>query len=170
MGDIRNKISDSSLITIDIESFQPDVQWKGFDIADFLEEGLIVREKPFREALKQMDFSQYAEKYAYIYCSTEAIFPEWVYVLISQYLMQFTQKIYMGNQKEVQNQLLTETLASIDYTIYQDKSLIVKGCSNGISSTRNLLYFFQHVLPYAKSIMFGEACSAVPLYKRSSVQ
>ncbi len=166
MEEIRNKIASSQLISIDIESFLPQVSWKGFDIADFLEEGFILREKPFREALKEYDFSVYSDHYAYLYCSTEAIFPEWVYLLVSQYLMDFTSHVYIGTEKEAKNQLLTESLYLKDYTEYQDKLLILKGCGQGVSTTQNVLYFFQQARPFAKSIMYGEACSAVPLYKR----
>ncbi len=166
MSEIVNKVDKSVLETVDLESFLPKVVWKGLDIATFLEDGFILREKNFRSSLEEFDFSSFADSYVYLHCSTDAIFPEWVYLLLSKNLLSFTNKVYIGSEKNAKNQLLTETLTEIDYTQYRDKPLIIKGCNNGIASPENLLYFFQRTLPYARSIMYGEACSAVPLYKR----
>lgn len=166
MTEIKNKVSNSALISLDLQEFLPNVVWKGIDIAHFLEDGFILREKPFRIALNDFDFSLFKNTYVYIFCSTKAIFPDWVYLLISQKVSAYSKNIFIGEKDTAESQLLEKILFTFDYSVYTNKSLIIKGCNSKSIKAQNLNQFYLGCLPYAKSIMFGEACSAVPLYKK----
>ncbi len=169
MSEIRNKVQESSLVTIDLMDFLPKTEWKSIDIADFLDQGLILREKEFRNQLAQIDFEPYRDSYVHLYCSTEAIFPEWVFLLFTQYLFPIAEELRIGTKDEVDAQLLMDLLKKWDYEQYQNKALILKGCHQKIVQTVHLVYFYERALPFAKQIMYGEACSAVPLYKKQKL-
>ncbi len=166
MKPITNKVAQSDLIAISLEDFLPSLVWKGVDIADFLEDGFLLREKKFRAQLKSWEVEKYRDTGVFMFCSSDAIFPEWVFLLLSTQLEKITPYRFIGNETEAQSQLLLQTLQTLDYTKYQDKSLIIKGCSLPFVKPEALLYFYNQCLPQAKSIMFGEACSAVPIYKK----
>lgn len=166
MTEIVNKVALSSLKTFNLEDYYPVGERKLIDIKDWLFEGIILKEKDFREALKHHDWSQYQDAYVALHCSSDAIIPGWAYLLITSYLHGFSKKVVFGNLEFLNSLLYQEALQEVDFTEYQEKPVIIKGCSNKPVPENAYLLALQMLQPQAKSIMYGEACSAVPLYKR----
>lgn len=170
MKEIRNKVTQNdSLMAIDLSEFLPQMDWEGIDIANFLEQGFVLKEKNFRTQLENLDFSHYQNKTVYLYCSTEAIFPEWVYLLLTSKLFPHTNNIYIGDLESAQSSVLQKAIEKLDYKQFKNKKLILKGCGSTVVSVENMNTFFEKCLPFAQSIMFGEACGAVPIYKKSKI-
>ena len=164
--EIINRVAKSPLVTIDLEDFYPEGKRVVFDISDWLYEGLILKEKDFRESVEQHDFSQYKDNYIALTCKTDAIIPSWAYLLITTKLAIFAKKIVVGNLVLLETVIFQEIILNLDITNYKDKPIIIKGCSNKpIPETASTL-LVEKLTPTAKSILFGEACSTVPLYKR----
>jgi hypothetical protein len=164
--EIINRVAKSPLVTIDLEDFYPEGKRVVFDISDWLYEGLILKEKDFRESVEQHDFSQYKDNYIALTCKTDAIIPSWAYLLITTKLAIFTKKIVVGNLELLETVIFQEIILNLDITNYKDKPIIIKGCSSKpIPETASTL-LVEKLTPTAKSILFGEACSTVPLYKR----
>ena len=163
-----NKVANSGLITIDLETFLPSKEVVGFDLKDHLFMGLILKEKDFREALKSLDTSLYKDKNVAIYCSTGAIIPVWAYMLLVSYLQPVTENIYIGTIEEMEKHLFLKNIESINTTEYNDKKVVIKGC--GDKPIGNFAYaeITRILLPVVKSIMYGEPCSTVPVYKKKS--
>jgi hypothetical protein len=164
--EIINRVAKSPLMTIDLEDFYPEGKRVVFDISDWLYEGLILREKDFRESVEQHDFSQYKDNYIALACKTDAIIPSWAYLLITTKLAIFAKKVVVGNLELLETVIFQEIIINFDITNYKDKPIIIKGCSHKpIPETASTL-LVEKLTPTAKSILFGEACSTVPLYKR----
>lgn len=163
---IINKVAKSSLEVFDLEDYYPKGNRVQLDIVQWLHEEFILKEKDFREHLKGYDWAQYKDQYVAIFCSTDAILPAWSYILITLHIAPFAKKIVKGNLEDLENVLYQEILETIDYTIYRNKPVIIKGCSRKPVPTNAYLLAAQFLQHYAKSIMYGEACSAVPLFKR----
>jgi len=166
MEEIVNKVAASVLEVFDLEDYYPEGPRTQIDIAQWLFEGILLREKPFREALKEHDWSQYKGHYVAVGCSTDAILPAWAMALVAVHAAPFAKKVVEGTLDDLDAALYRELLANIDYTPYKDKPLILKGCANKPVPASAYVDAIQHLQPVARSIMFGEACSAVPLYKR----
>jgi len=166
MDEIINKVANSALEVFDLEEYYPSGIRTEIDIAQWLEEGFLLKEKDFREALKNHDWSQYQNHYVAIFCSTEAIVPAWATILVTVYLQPFAKKIILGKKDEIDTLLYLEILNQIDYSIYLNKPVILKGCSKKPVPESAYVLAVQHLQLFAKSIMFGEACSAVPLFKK----
>ncbi len=166
MEEIVNKVAQSSLAVFDLEDFYPRNQKVALDIADFLEDGFILREVHFRNALKAHDWSNYQDKLVAIFCSTDAILPAWAAILVATHLNEFAQKAYLCKLSEVDTLYFTEILSAYDYSSYADKPVILKGCSKKPVPELAYLLAMDKLQGVAKSVMFGEACSAVPLYKK----
>jgi len=165
MEEIINKVANSALEVFDLEDYYPAGNRVQIDLSQWLLEGFLLKEKDFREELKNHDWSQYQDHYVAVLCSTDAIVPKWAMILITMHLAPFAKKIINGNIEDLDASLYEELLPSIDYTAYQDKPVIIKGCSRRPVPMRAYILAAQYLQPYAKSIMYGEACSAVPLYK-----
>ena len=165
-GEIINKVANSALQVFDLEDYYPKGERVELDISQWLLEGFLLREKDFREYLKQYDWSQYADKYVAVFCSTDAIIPGWGFILVTTYLTPFAKKTVHGRLEDLENSLYEEILANLDYTQYEGKPVIIKGCSRKPVPTGAYLLAAQKLYPFARSIMYGEACSAVPLYKK----
>ncbi|MBA4152908.1 DUF2480 family protein [Flavobacterium sp.] len=166
MDEIINKVANSALEVFDLEEYYPSGIRTEIDIAQWLEEGFLLKEKDFREALKNHDWSQYQNQFVAIFCSTEAILPAWATILVTVYLQPFAKKIILGKRSEIDTLLYLEILNQIDYSIYLNKPVILKGCSKRPVPESAYVLAVQHLQLFAKSIMFGEACSAVPLFKK----
>jgi hypothetical protein len=166
MAEIVNKVALSSLKTFNLEDFYPHGERKQIDIKDWLFEGIILKEKDFRATLKNQDWSKYQNAYVALHCSSDAIIPGWAYLLITSYLNEFSKKVVFGNLEFLNSLLYQEALQNIDFSEYLDKPVIIKGCSNKPVPENAYLLALQKLQPVAKSIMYGEACSAVPLYKK----
>lgn len=166
--EIVNKIANSGLINFNLEDYYQKGERVTFDIAPFLWQGLVVKEKDFRVAVKEYDWSQFQGKFVAISCSTDAIIPSWAFMLIALELTTFAKRAVLGSLDDLEKEIYIESLSKLDCSIYQDKRVIVKGCSDYPVPEMAYLYIVQQLKPYAKSIMFGEACSTVPLYKKSN--
>ena len=164
--EIINRVANSKLKVIDLEDYYPEGQRVLFDIKDWLMEGLVLREKDFRESVKNHDWSQYKNNYVALHCSIDAIVPDWAYMLISVQLQDIAKLSVIGDLVQLENILFTDIISSLDISEYKDVPVIIKGCSNKPVPSNALVLLTQKLKPIAKSIMFGEACSSVPLYKK----
>lgn len=164
-NEIINKVANSGLITIDLEEYYPKGERLLFDIKPLLFQELILKEKDFREFIKQHDWSQYQNKFIAITCTTDAIVPTWAYMLVSIALEPFAKKIIFGDLQTLETILFSESLQQINFSDYFDKRIVIKGCGNLPVITNAYVELVNGLRPYAKSIMYGEPCSTVPLYK-----
>lgn len=165
--EIVNKVANSVLEVFDLEDYYPKGIRTQIDISQWLYEGFLLKEKDFREALKNHDWAQYENHYVAINCSTDAIIPAWASILVTVYLSPFAKKVVVGNLSDIETALYQEILPTLDYSKYQDKPVILKGCSKKPVPENAYIMAIQRLLPFAKSIMYGEACSAVPLFKKA---
>lgn len=166
MDEIINRVANSALEVFDLEDYYPVGTRTQIDLAQWLLEGFLLKEKDFREALKNHDWSQYQNHFAALYCSTDAIVPAWATILVTTYLTPFAKKVVLGTIADLNTALYQEILPTLDYSVYQDKPVIIKGCSKKPVPESAYIMAVQKLQPFAKSIMYGEACSAVPLYKK----
>lgn len=170
MEQIINKVANSKLVTIDLEDYYPEGKRVVFDIKDFLYESLILREKEFREQLKNHNWAQYQGNYVALTCSTDAIIPAWTYMLVTAHLIPFTKKVIVGSMDELESIIYSEILENTDFSPLNNLPVIIKGCGNKPIPQNAYLLLIQKVQPFAKSIMYGEACSTVPLIKKRELQ
>ena len=167
MDEIINRVANSALEVFDLEDYYPNGTRTQIDLAQGLLEGFLLKEKDFREALKNHDWTQYQNHFVAIHCSTDAIVPAWATILVTTYLTPFAKKVVLGTIADLNTALYQEILPTLDYTVYQDKPVIIKGCSKKPVPESAYIMAVQRLQPFAKSIMYGEACSAVPLYKKA---
>jgi Protein of unknown function (DUF2480) len=154
--EIINKVSQSSLYTLDLEQFFPKENIRLFDL------------KPFLTSLLSIDWSAYKDEIVGIYCSADAVIPVWAYMLVTSYLQPFAKEVIMGNEREVLRQLITKKIQAINPEEYADKRVVVKGCGDRPVGDFAYLEITKLLRPVAKSIMYGEPCSTVPVYKAQS--
>jgi hypothetical protein len=163
---INNKVADSGIITLDLASFLPSDEIVIFDIKPFLFMELILKEKEFRASLNTFDWSVYQEKVVGIFCSTDAIIPMWANMLIVSNLQPVAKAVYFGDTNNVSAQLIVENISKINSADYQDQRVVIKGCGETPIHESAYIAITQKLRPAVKSIMFGEPCSTVPVYKR----
>jgi hypothetical protein len=163
---LNNKVAESGLVTIDLASFIPTNEIVLFDIKPFLFMELILKEKDFRAALLTTKWSLYADKIVGIYCSTDAIIPMWANMLIVSYLQPIAKAVYFGAENKVREQLILESIIQINPTDYTDQRIVIKGCGETKIEESAYVAITQKLRPTVKSIMFGEPCSTVPVFKR----
>lgn len=163
--EIINRVANSKLVTLDLEDFYPEGRRVLFDIKDWLYEGFVLREKDFREEAKTFDWSQHQDHYVALTCSTDAIVPGWAYMLLSIYLEPFAKKVVIGDLETLETSVYQEIISNLVIDAYKDKPIIIKGCSNKPVPQNAYIMLTNKLKPVAKSIMYGEACSSVPLYK-----
>ena len=165
--EIVNRIANNkNLITFDLEEYYPKGERILFDIKKWLFEGIILREKDFRKYVAEHNWNQYQDSYVALHCSSDAIIPGWAYLLLTSSLLPFAKKIAVGSLENLETILYTHIINDLDTTVYQDKLLIIKGCSNKPVPEAAYIELIQKLQPVAKSLMYGEACSSVPLFKR----
>ena len=164
---IINKVANSALVTFDLEDFFEPGERILFDIKDQLYEGLILREKPFRDFIKGHDWTQYQNKFVAIVCSTEAIVPTWAYMLLAIALKPFAKRIVFGSLNDLEIENYRNALVKIDWSSFTDAKVVVKGCSKVEVPVAIYVDVADRLRPYASSIMFGEPCSTVPLFKKA---
>lgn len=164
--EIVNRVANSKLITINLEDYYPEGTRVLFDIKDWLLEGLVLREKEFRTQVTNHNWEQYKNNYVALSCSTDAIIPGWAYMLISIQLENYSKKTIIGDLETLETCIYQDVLSKIDVTVYKNKPIIIKGCSNKPVPQNAYIMLSGLLKPVAKSIMYGEACSSVPLYKR----
>lgn len=165
-GEIINRVANSKLITIDLETFYPKGERILFDISEWLTEGFLLREKEFRNHVKSHDWSRYKDTFVALYCSTDAIIPGWAYLLISLELAPYASKVIVGSKEDLENIIFAEVIANLDVTPYENRPVIIAGCANKPIPESAFVLLAQKLQPVASSIMYGEACSSVPLYKK----
>ncbi len=163
--EIKNRVAESGLINFDISTLLPKGIRKGIDLKDFLFEGLILKEKDFREKVALINSDDYKDTYVYIYNSADAIVPLWAYFLITAQLTDHTRKIVFGSQKDLEMLLMHNAIKNYDFTDFKDKRVLVKGCSDEIIPENAYIELVEQLKPVVKSLMFGEACSNVPIFK-----
>lgn len=161
-----NRVAASGLITVDLEDFFPEVEIAHFDIKNYLFKELLLKEKDFRAALKEQDWSQYQDKVLLVYCSTDAIVPMWAYMLVAAYAAPYCKDIFNGTEKEYFQNTYNQIIEELAIEQYQDQRVIIKGCSDRPVPASAYLKLTQRLQPIAKTIMFGEPCSTVPIYKK----
>jgi hypothetical protein len=165
-GEIVNKVANSGLINFDISDLIPKGTRKGIDLKDFLFEGLILREADFRQKISEINPEDYKEAYVYIYNSADAVIPLWAYFLITAKISSFAEKIISGNRETLETILLHDVIQSYDFSYLEGKRVLVKGCSHAFVSENSYVELVDRLRPVVKSLMFGEACSNVPIFKQ----
>ncbi|MFD1616138.1 DUF2480 family protein [Gelatiniphilus marinus] len=163
---IINRVANSKLITVNLEDYYPDGKRVLFDIKDWLFEGFVLREKDFRQKATEHDWSQYKNCYVALTCSTDAIVPAWAFMLLSVYLEPFAKKTIIGNLEVLETSIYQDVLKSLDVSEYTNKPIIIKGCSSKPVPQNAYIMLATKLKQVAKSIMYGEACSSVPLFKK----
>lgn len=167
MSDILiNRVANSSLKTINLETFYPKVEIVSFDIQPFLFKGLILREKEFRAALKEYDWSSVQDKIVCVHCSADAIVPIWAYMLIATYCSEKVNALFHGTPDEYLSFYYQKLILETNWDEYQDQRIVVKGCSDQAVPVSAYQMLTHQLTPIAKSIMFGEPCSTVPVFKK----
>lgn len=164
--EIVNRVANSKLITIDLETWYPQGDRVLLDISPWLHEGLVLRETEFRSYVNGHNWQQYTGAFLALHCSTEAIIPSWAYLLITAQASSFAHKVVVGDLELLETLVFQEIIAELEVEQYQDRPIIVKGCSEKPIPPTAMVLLVKKIQPVAKSIMFGEACSTVPLFKK----
>ncbi len=163
-----NKVAESGIITLNLEDYHPKDEPVVFDLKDYLFMGLILKEKDFRESLKQLDLQPYEGKLVAITCSADAIIPIWAYMLVSSLLQPVAKKLVFGNSEEAVRQAWMENIRGIDIAALEDKRVVLKGCGETPIPEQAYMEATIKLRPVVKSIMYGEPCSTVPVYKKKA--
>ena len=161
-----NKVAESGLITIDLETYYPKGEVAVFDMKDYLFMQMILKEKDFREALKNLDWSVFSNKNVALTCTADAIIPVWAWMLVATYLQPVAKEIVMGDEKELHKNLFLKNLSAINVNEFTDKRVVIKGCGETPIADYVYMEITKLLRPVAKSIMYGEPCSTVPVYKK----
>lgn len=161
-----NRVASSQLINIDLEDFYPEGERVLFDIKEWLFAEQILKEKDFRKSVKDLYWETYQNKFVALTCSVDAIIPSWAYLLISVELSPFAKKIIVGNLETLETSIFQEIIDRLPVKNYINKPVIIKGCSNKPIPETAYTQLISKLLPIARSIMYGEACSSVPLFKK----
>lgn len=163
---IINKVAESGIITIDPATFIPTGETVVFDLKDYLFMGLILKEKDFRESLKSLDWEQYRDKNVALTCTADAIIPVWAYMLVTSNLQPVAREIVMGDEHELQKQVFLKNVSKLDIKSFEDKRVVIKGCGDIPIGDYVYMELTRLLRPVVKSIMYGEPCSTVPVYKK----
>ena len=166
MGEIINKVQQSGLITIDLEEYYPKEERVEYDLAQNLWQGLALKEKDFREFVSANDWSVYKNKLVAITCTADAIVPTWAFMLVSGSVQPYAKKIIFGNLQELESAVFSDIIRSLDANIFRDARVVIKGCSKLPVPVSAYVELTNKLLPVVKSLMFGEPCSTVPIYKK----
>jgi hypothetical protein len=166
MDDIVNRVKESGLIAMDLADFKPKVNLIGVDLGDQLWQGLVLKEKDFRAWIKSHDWNSYVNKAVYVYCSVDAIIPTWAYMLVASQLESCGAEYVIGTKDVLASKLLQNAIDALDLSEYQDGRIIIKGCADVYQPEVAMSELVRKLQPVAKSIMYGEPCSTVPVFKR----
>lgn len=169
METIVNKVAESGIITLDLAGYLPPADSiAAFDLKPFLFREMILREKDYRASLPEHDWSQYEGKHVAVHSSVDAIIPVWAYMLAASYLQPLAATVYFGGAEALRDHLISENIARIPADEYRDKRIVLKGCGDTPVPEQAYLRATAHLRPVAKSIMYGEPCSTVPIYKKKA--
>jgi hypothetical protein len=166
MNEIVNRVANSTLVTIDLDNFYSPQERIAFDLKDFLFEGLILKEMEFRQSLTNIQWELYRGKAVAIYCSSDAILPTWAYLLVGSYLVKVTDDFVVGDLGALEQFLIEKSISKLNLNDFKDKSVVIKGCSKHQVPLYAYGKIISLIQPISKSIMYGEPCSTVPIYKR----
>ena len=166
MEEIRNKVKESGLVQLDLATYKPKLALIGLDLSEQLWQGFVLKEKDFRDWIKNHNWAQYAGKAVYIHCSTDAIIPTWAFMLVSSALQKENVYSQVGSELELAKALIQEEICSIEIEAIQDQRVIIKGCADIADPAFAMSYLVRFLQPYVKSIMYGEPCSTVPIFKK----
>ncbi len=164
--EIINKVDQSGLVNFNLEDYYPKQERVSFDLKDYLWQGLILKEKDFREFISKNDWSAYQGKFVAVYCSADAIVPVWAFMLVSAALEPFAKQVVFGDLNKLEEIIFHDALKKLDLEPFKDQRIIIKGCSKFPVPASAYLEITSLLKPFAKSIMYGEACSTVPIFKR----
>ena len=164
--EIVNKVASSGLVTLDLETYYPSEEVLVFDLKPHLFMELILKEKEFRDVLAQHDWTKYQDKVVAVTCTADAIIPMWAYMLVASYLQPVARKIIFGDEKAARQQMFLENIEAIPLETFNDQRVVVKGCGDLPIGEFAYMAITTRLRPVAKSIMYGEPCSTVPIYKK----
>lgn len=164
--EIVNRVAQSKLITFDLEELYPEGKRVLFDIKDWLYEGLILREKEFRNSVENHDWNKYQGSYVALTCSSDAIIPGWAFMLVSSRLNPYSKKVIVGDLEQLESSIYQDLISNLDVSNFTNKPVIIKGCANKPVPQNAYIAAITKIQTVAKSVMYGEACSSVPLFKR----
>ena len=165
MKEIKNRVAESKLVTIDLEDYYQQGKRVVFDIKEWLFQELILKEKDFRNQVQNHDWSQYQGDFVVLSCSADAIIPSWAYLLITSQMSPFAQRIVVGDLVTLETAIYQEIISNLPIDDYKNKPIIIKGCANKPIPETAYIQLISRLIPIAKSVMYGEACSTVPLFK-----
>ena len=168
MAEFVNKVAESGLITIDLETWYPKEEILVLDLKDYLFMGMIVKEKEFREALKKTDWEVYTNKMVSVICSADAIIPSWAFMLVASYLQPVCKELSLATPEEMRKQIFLRNLQTINPEDYKDQRVIIKGCGDTPIGDFAYLEATKILRPVVRSLMYGEPCSTVPVFKRTT--
>ena len=163
---IINKVAESGLITLDLEEFYTKEETAVFDLKEYLFMGLILKEKEFREALKNIDWDIYRNKNVCITCTADAVIPMWANMLVTTYVQPIAKEVVYGDEDFLHKILYLKNLAKINANEFTDKRVVIKGCGDKAVSELAYVEITKLLRPVVKSIMYGEPCSTVPIFKQ----
>lgn len=164
--EIINRVAQSKLVAIDLEDYYPEGERFVFDIKNWLYEGLVLREKDFRQQVKNYDWAQHSDQFVALTCSSDAIVPAWAYMLLSIQLEPYAKRIVVGDLETLETSIYQDIINALDVSEFVNKPIIIKGCSNKPVPTNASIMLANKLSLVTSSIMYGEACSSVPLFKR----
>ncbi len=167
--EIKNKVKESGIIQLDLADFKPKNELVGIDLSERLYQGLILKEKDFRLWLKENTWQQYEGKAVFIYCSAEAIIPTWAYMLVISMLMPYTEQVLAGTRIDLEKKMIQDNIVSMNLSTMTDQRVIIKGCSDIASPEFAMSELVRVLQPVVKSIMYGEPCSTVPIFKKKKL-
>ncbi len=165
-GEIVNRVAGSKLRTFDLEDIYPQGERSVIDISQWLVEGMVLVESRFRESLKNTDFTTYKDHHVAIHCSTDAIIPQWAWMLVQSHLTSVAKTIVYGSREQLETELYRQAIEKLDLEEYRDLPVIVKGCSNKPVPIAAYMMITERLQTIARSVMYGEACSSVPVFKQ----
>src|SRR6056297_2373567 len=166
MEDLENRVQQSDITTFNLENLWDDRSISEIDVADFLVEGLMLKEKPFRQAVKEHDWSQYDDHHIALFCSTDAIVPTWGYMLIATKLESVAASVTFGREGDVMRDYYVRVLEDFDWSAFDDRPVVVKGCASDLVPNNAYLIATQKLQQHARKLMYGEPCSSVPLWRQ----
>ena len=166
MTEIVNRIKESGLISLDLATYRPKQAIAEIDITEVLWKGLVLKEKDFRSWVKDHDWQSYKDKAVYVHCSADAIVPTWAFMLIGSQLQNYTNDYIIGTKDALEKQLIKQNINKSELENYVDARIIIKGCSDVVDPEFAMVELVRFLQPVAKSIMYGEPCSTVPVFKK----
>ena len=166
MTQIKNRIKESALESFEISSVMPSQEIVGIDIKDQLWQELVLKEKQYREWIKTHPWQEYQDKGVFIHCSSDAIIPSWAYLLILRSILPYCSECILGSKKELLRKIIKNKIQETDLSKYNNKRILLKGCSDGVENDYAFFEITKALIPISRSIMFGEACSNVPIFKK----